>query len=70
LHEFTVGIETQKVIAVLEGTGGMADKIRGIIESYCKASNKIIYERDPKKLVERVIKEIDRKKKKTSKLLK
>lgn len=70
LHEFTVAVETQKAIAVLEGTGGMADKIRGIIESYCKASNKIIYERDPKKLVERVIKEIERKKKKTSKLLK
>jgi uncharacterized protein (TIGR00725 family) len=70
LHEFTVAIETNKIVAVLEGTGGMADKIRGIIESYCKASNKIIYERDPKKLVERVIKEIDKKKKKASKLLK
>lgn len=70
LHEFTVAIETKKIIAVLEGTGGMADKIRGIIESYCKASNKIIYDRDPRKLVERTIKEIQRKKKKTSKLLK
>ena len=70
LHEFTVAVETQKVIAVLEGTGGMADKIRGIIESYCKASNKIIYERDPKRLVKRVVQEIEKRKNKNSKILK
>ena len=70
LHEFTVAIETGKIIAVLEGTGGMADKIRGIIESYCKASNKIIYERDPQKLVKRVIQAIEKKKNKNSEILK
>ncbi|MDD3386640.1 MAG: hypothetical protein PHX92_01775 [Candidatus Pacebacteria bacterium] len=70
LHEFTVAVETQKVIAVLEGTGGMADKIRVIIESYCKASNKIIYERDPKRLVKRVVQEIEKRKNKNSKILK
>lgn len=70
LHEFTVAVETKKIIAVLEGTGGMADKIRGIIESYCKVSGKIIYERDPKKLVKRVIQKIEKKKTKNSKILK
>jgi uncharacterized protein (TIGR00725 family) len=69
LHEFTVAIETKKVIAVLEGTGGMADKIRGIIESYCKSANKIIYDRDPKRLVEKVIIEIEKQKEKNSKIL-
>jgi len=62
LHEFTTAVETQKIIGVLEGTGGMADKIRGIAESYCKIAKKIIYDRDPKILVQKVIKEIDRQK--------
>ncbi len=70
LHEFTVAIETKKIIAVLEGTGGMADKIRGIIESYCKSANKIIYERDPKKIVKKVIEEVKKQKEKNSKILK
>jgi hypothetical protein len=62
LHEFTTAVETQKIIGVLEGTGGMADKIRGIAESYCKVAKKIIYERDPKILVQRIIKEIENQK--------
>lgn len=70
LHEFTVAIETKKIIAVLEGTGGMADKIRGIIESYCKSANKIIYERDPQKIVKKVIEEVKKQKEKNSKILK
>jgi len=62
LHEFTTAVETQKIIGVLEGSGGMADKIRGIAESYCKIAKKIIYDRDPKMLVRKVIGEIERQK--------
>jgi len=69
LHEFTTAVETQKIIGVLEGTGGMADKIRGIAESYCRIAKKIIYERDPKVLVQRVIKEIDHQKNDNLKIL-
>lgn len=69
LHEFTTAVETQKIIGVLEGTGGMADKIRGIAESYCKIAKKIIYERDPKILVQKIIREIERQKNDNSKIL-
>ncbi len=69
LHEFTTAVETQKIIGVLEGTGGMADKIRGIAESYCKIAKKIIYDRDPRVLVQKVVKEIDRQKNDNLKIL-
>jgi len=59
LHEFTTAVETQKIIGVLEGTGGMADKIRGIAESYCRIAKKIIYDRDPASLVKKIVKEIE-----------
>jgi len=70
LHEFTTAVETQKIIGVLEGTGGMADKIRGIAESYCKIAKKIIYERDPKALVKKIIKEVEHQKGHNLELLK
>ncbi|MFA5431293.1 MAG: hypothetical protein WC319_00200 [Candidatus Paceibacterota bacterium] len=69
LHEFTTAVETKKIIGVLEGTGGMADKIRGIAESYCSVAKKIIYERDPKILVKRIIKEIEHQKGHNSEIL-
>lgn len=69
LHEFTTAVETQRIIGVLEGTGGMADKIRGIAESYCRIAKKIIYDRDPKSLVQKVIKEIERQKNDNLKIL-
>jgi len=69
LHEFTTAVETKKPIAVLEGTGGMADKIRGIAESYCKVAKKIIYDRDPKVLVRKLIKEIESQKEDNLKIL-
>ncbi|MFZ2390319.1 MAG: hypothetical protein WA092_01080 [Minisyncoccales bacterium] len=62
LHEFTTAVETKKIIGVLEGTGGTADKIRGIAESYCKIAKEIIYDRDPKSLIKKVIKEIEHQK--------
>jgi uncharacterized protein (TIGR00725 family) len=69
LHEFTTAVETKKIIGVLEGTGGMADKIRGIAESYCQVAKKIIYERDPRMLVRKVIKEIERQKEDNLKII-
>jgi uncharacterized protein (TIGR00725 family) len=69
LHEFTTAVETKKIIAVLEGTGGMADKIRGITEDHGEMAKKVIYDRNPKALVQKVIKEIGKQKKDNSKLL-
>lgn len=55
LNEFTIAFEDDKVIGVLEGTGGAADMIRDIVEKSHKGSGKIVYAREPKQLVEQVI---------------
>lgn len=55
LHEFTTAFEIQKPIGVLEGTGGMADKIRLLATGPTRELKKIVYEKDPKKLVRKLI---------------
>ena len=63
LHEFATAFEIQKPIGILEGTGGTADKIRKIATGPYRGVKKIIYEKSPKKLVEKLIKQIKREKK-------
>lgn len=63
LHEFATAFEIQKPIGVLEGTGGTADKIRKIATGPYRGVKKIIYEKDPKKLVQKLIKAIKKEKK-------
>jgi uncharacterized protein (TIGR00725 family) len=55
LNEFTIAFEDKRVMGVLEGTGGTADMIREIVEKSHRGSGNIVYDRDPKRLVERVI---------------
>jgi len=55
LHEFTTAFEIQKPIAVLEGTGGTADKIKLIATGPYRGVKKIIYGRNPQKLVKELI---------------
>ncbi len=64
LNEFTIAFEDQKPIGVLEGSGGTADKIRIIATGPFRGVRKIIYERDPKKLVKKLIALIKKEKKK------
>jgi uncharacterized protein (TIGR00725 family) len=54
-HEFATAFEIQKPIGVLEGTGGTADKIRTIVTGPHRRVAKVIYERNYKKLVEKLI---------------
>lgn len=63
LHEFATAFEVQKPIGVLEGTGGTADKIRQIASPPYRGVKKIIYERDPKALVKKLIEQIKKEKK-------
>jgi hypothetical protein len=63
LHEFTTAFEIQKPIGVLEGTGGTADKIRLIATGPFRGNKKIIYEKNPKKLVEKLIEQMKKEKK-------
>lgn len=55
LNEFTIGFEDQKPMGVLEGTGGIADKIRDIVEESHRGPGKIVYSNDPVDLVKKVI---------------
>ena len=64
LHEFTTAFEVQKPIGVLEKTGGTADKIRLIATGPFRGAKKIIYEKEPKKLVKKLINLINKEKKK------
>jgi len=70
LHEFATAFEVQKLIGVLEGSGGTADKIRTIATGPYRGVKKIIYEKDPKKLVRKLIQAIKKEKGRNSKILK
>lgn len=59
LNEFTIAFEDHKPIGILTGTGGMADEIKKIVEKAHRGSSKIVYDSDPKSLVEKLIKLID-----------
>lgn len=63
LNEFTIAFEDNKPIGVLEGTGGFADEIKHIIELGHRGKGKIVYDSDPKRLVEKLIVLIEKDKK-------
>ncbi len=57
LNEFTIAYDEGKNIGVLEGSGGISQMFPEIIKVCDKSSkSKIIYESDPMKLVEKIIK--------------
>lgn len=55
LNEFTIAFEDQKPIGVLEGTGGMADMVRGILDNAHRGPGKVIFSSDPAELVNRLL---------------
>lgn len=62
LHEFSTAVESHKVCAVLLGSGGLADFLPALVEKIPTPNSKdIIYDTDPARLVDRVVKELDRK---------
>jgi hypothetical protein len=53
LNEFTIAYDEGKVIGVLEGSGGMADHIKGIVESSRKqTASRLIYSAEPELLID------------------
>ena len=59
LNEFTNGLYEARVLGVLEGVGGITDKIRTIMDGFKTAhGSTVIYDTDPKHLVQRVFSEI------------
>jgi uncharacterized protein (TIGR00725 family) len=53
LNEFTIAYDEGKVIGVLEGSGGIADHIREIVEFSGKpTSSRLIYSNEPEALID------------------
>jgi len=67
LHEFVTAFETQKLIGVLEGTGGTADKIRYITKGPYRGMKRVFYDTDPKRLIRRLIRQIRKENSKVAK---
>ncbi|MBI1956954.1 MAG: LOG family protein [Candidatus Niyogibacteria bacterium] len=55
LNEFTIAFEDKKPIGVLTGTGGTADLIQEIVERSHRGPGNIVYDPDPKALVDKLI---------------
>jgi uncharacterized protein (TIGR00725 family) len=53
-HEFTIAFEDKKPIGILEGAWQTDDLVRQIVEASNRPTTKIIYDSDPKALVERI----------------
>jgi uncharacterized protein (TIGR00725 family) len=54
LNEFTIAYDEGKIIGVLQGTGGVADHIRDIID-YCKKPTRgaVLFDNEPARLIQR-----------------
>lgn len=64
LNEFTNLYDFGKVIGVLEKTGGIADKLQELVTAVNKKSDaKVIYDDDPERLVKKVVKAINTRRK-------
>jgi hypothetical protein len=44
---------------VLEGTGGMADRLRDIVENAHRGPGKVVFSKDPIELLDEVVKMIE-----------
>ena len=60
LHDFVTAIESRKVVGVLLGSGGLADFIPKLLDNIeAPDANDIIYDTNPARLVDKVIKALD-----------
>lgn len=55
LNEFTIAFEDNKPIGVLEGGWEMDETIKEVIEKAHRGPGKVVFDTDPKRLVEKVI---------------
>ena len=55
IHEFTIAFEDQKPIGVLEGPWTMADQIKDMVAKSNRPGDRIVYDSDPKRLIEKLI---------------
>ncbi len=55
LNEFTIAFEDKKPNGVLEGSGGMADMLREILEKSHRGWGSVVFSRDPSDLLDKVL---------------
>jgi uncharacterized protein (TIGR00725 family) len=55
LHEFTIAFEDGKPLGVLEGDWGFDEVIKDVIANAHRPNPNLIFDKDPKKLIERII---------------
>lgn len=65
LNEFSVAFEDRRPIGILEGSWGTDELLKQIIEAAHRPNAKIIYDSDPKAMVERLIEMVTKEKEKT-----
>ena len=58
LNEFTTAFEDKRVVGILTGTGGVEGDIDNILKLAKRGRRRVIFDADPKVLVEKVIKAI------------
>lgn len=66
IHEFTVAFEEGKPIGVLEGPWTMAEQIKDMVKKSNRPSDRVIYDDNPKSLVQKVIKMVEDDRSKTN----
>lgn len=55
IHEFTIAFEDNKPIGVLEGEWETDETIKTILERSNRSHNKVVFDTNPKRLVEKVV---------------
>ena len=65
LNEFSVAFEDRRPIGILEGSWGTDELLKQVIESAHRPNAKIVYDSDPKAMVERLIEMVTKEKEKT-----
>ena len=63
LNDFTIAFEDNKPIGVLVETGGTADLLEDIVAKVHRGPGKIVYDSEPKKLIEKLLKLVNKEKK-------
>lgn len=65
LNEFAVAFEDRRPIGILEGSWGTDEILKNIIKEANRPNEKIIYDSDPKAMIERLIEMVQKDKEKT-----
>jgi hypothetical protein len=60
IHEFAVAFEDNKPVGILEGDWEMDETLKGIIEHGHRPNPKIIFDKDPKNLIARIIELVEK----------